>query len=333
MTMNYGKVSVSKTSQYIEQTGGQKISPFLQEKLIYIGQGMCYENGAEAVRLLLGIQTNDTAIYRLTDQMGKALEQEIEAGQYHRIEQVDEQERVYCQVDGSQLLSREDGWRETKLGRVFKSGSLYSESGDRQWIRSSEYVAHLGGHKEFENKMSPLLDHYEGLSDRLVFINDGAVWIQNWIEAEYPKAIQILDFYHGMTHLSDYAKLCIKDVKSRQEWLSKTAEVMQEKGYEPMLKRVNALECNTKTKKEEKKKLLNYLDRNKKRMDYPKFLERGLLIGSGAIESAHRTVLQDRLKKAGQRWSIEGLKNIIRLRVLNKSDHWDLITNKLRKAA
>ena len=49
-----------------------------------------------------------------------------------------------------------------------------------------------------------------------------------------------------------------------------------------------------------------YLQANRDRMDYKTYCERGLLIGSEAIESAHRTVMQQRLKRAGQRWSIDG---------------------------
>lgn len=43
-------------------------------------------------------------------------------------------------------------------------------------------------------------------------------------------------------------------------------------------------------------------------MNYPEFLNRNLLIGSVAIESAHRTVIQRRIKLSGQRWSQDGAK-------------------------
>ena len=50
-------------------------------------------------------------------------------------------------------------------------------------------------------------------------------------------------------------------------------------------------------------------------MDYKRYktIEAGL-IGSGAIESAHRTVVQKRLKQSGQRWSNSGAQNMLKFK-------------------
>ena len=88
----------------------------------------------------------------------------------------------------------------------------------------------------------------------------------------------------------------------------------------------------TKTQQESKDKLLNYLNNNAFRMNYPEYIKRGLVIGSGAIESAQRTILQKRLKRAGQRWSEKGVDNMLNLRVAQLSKKWDnvieIIVNK-----
>jgi hypothetical protein len=55
----------------------------------------------------------------------------------------------------------------------------------------------------------------------------------------------------------------------------------------------------------EAKKLINYYTVNKDRMNYKDYSERGLRIGLGAIEAAHRNVVQKRMKQSGQRWSGE----------------------------
>ncbi|MFV0269601.1 MAG: hypothetical protein ACK5HT_20960 [Draconibacterium sp.] len=52
---------------------------------------------------------------------------------------------------------------------------------------------------------------------------------------------------------------------------------------------------------------------NLKRMQYKTFNEQGLLIGSGAIESAQRDILQQRLKLSGQRWTMKGLQQVANL--------------------
>ncbi len=324
---------MNKSHSYIEQIESVKVSPYLEGKLVFIGQHSCYEDGASVANRLLEIETNDTAIYRLTDGMGQQARQWVDEEDRYDKPNVGPTDIVYCQVDGSQLFTKEDKWKEVKLGRVFKGSSILPEGTDRQWIRDSEYVAHLGCHKEFELKISTLLDDYSKLGKRLVYINDGAIWIQNWVKAEYPEALQILDFYHAMENISKYAKLCIKGRNKFKEWMQQTGSLLKELGYDSLIERIDQLNCNTKAKKVAKSKLMGYLQRNASKMDYPSYLEQGLLIGSGAIEAAHRNVLQKRMKLSGQRWSMEGLQNMINLRVLNKSGHWDIITDYLRRVA
>ncbi|SDE04185.1 hypothetical protein SAMN04487894_1231, partial [Niabella drilacis] len=79
-------------------------------------------------------------------------------------------------------------------------------------------------------------------------------------------------------------------------------------------------------KTQEAQKLIDYYESNKTRMNYPLYKTIGAgLIGSGAIESAHRTVVQKRLKQSGQRWSRNGAQNMLYLRVTKKNQQWSKI--------
>ena len=57
------------------------------------------------------------------------------------------------------------------------------------------------------------------------------------------------------------------------------------------------------------------------------------LIGSGAIESAHRTVVQKRMKQSGQRWSNKGAQNMLNLRVLTMNEKWYKVVQLIKRAA
>jgi len=57
-------------------------------------------------------------------------------------------------------------------------------------------------------------------------------------------------------------------------------------------------------------------------MNYKQYKKNGYFIGSGAIESAHKHVIQQRLKLAGMRWSKEGAQYIATLRAASKSNRW-----------
>jgi len=68
-------------------------------------------------------------------------------------------------------------------------------------------------------------------------------------------------------------------------------------------------------------------------MQYKTYRDNGLLVGSGPIESAHRNVLQQRLKLSGQRWSVDGAQAIANLRAFNKGNQWKEVTTLIKNAA
>mgnify|MGYP001800927992 CR=1 FL=1 len=325
---------VAKDNAWIEGMSGSKISPYLSEQLVYIGQLDSYERGSEIAAQLMGVQTNDTAIYRLTDEVGEQCKALEEHKEYRHPIELNEEEYLYVQCDGSMLLTRTSGWKEAKLGRVFKSSSLYEQSTDRQWLRHSEYVVHIGSHTVFEDLLSKLIDEpYRQHERRIVFVIDGARWQWSWIEAEYPNAIQILDFYHVMEHISQLIKTCFRQQKKRAEQLEYLGSLLKTQGVQAVEKQLAQLPQTTQLQRDTYHKLSTYIDNNRTRMNYPDYLAQGLLIGSGAIESAHRTVLQRRMKLSGQRWSEQGLTNMAKLRAINMSGYWNEVTDIIRAAA
>ena len=68
--------------------------------------------------------------------------------------------------------------------------------------------------------------------------------------------------------------------------------------------------------KESIKKALSYFNSHKERMDYKSYLQAGLVIGSGVVESSNKVVVTKRLKQGGMHWSLKGAESIIALRAL-----------------
>ena len=81
------------------------------------------------------------------------------------------------------------------------------------------------------------------------------------------------------------------------------------------------------------KEVTAYYQSNTKRMKYKTFLQNGYLIGSGAIESAHRNVIQQRMKLSGQRWSKDGAQRIANIRACKKSKTWKILIDCINNAA
>ncbi|MDO8673215.1 MAG: ISKra4 family transposase, partial [Dehalococcoidia bacterium] len=57
-----------------------------------------------------------------------------------------------------------------------------------------------------------------------------------------------------------------------------------------------------------------YFQKNALRMDYPAFRARGLPIGSGAVESSAKNLVQQRMKRPGSRWSENGAQAVLNVR-------------------
>ena len=76
---------------------------------------------------------------------------------------------------------------------------------------------------------------------------------------------------------------------------------------------------------EELDKLLTFLGNHVHRMDYPRYLKLGWQIASGAVESACKTVVNQRLCLGGMRWGEPGSDALCHLRGLYRSDpdQWD----------
>lgn len=308
---------------------GYAISPRWREVLVFLGQEACYGKGAEELALLFGLPVSQAQIHRLTQHYGEHSEMLLEEEQ--PIEAVAQSEVVYAEVDGSMVFTREAGWQEVKLGRRFRSSHCLAASSQRGIIHASSYVAHLGKHTAFEAKMAVLLDGYEALNERLVFLTDGAPWIANWIKAAYPKATLILDIFHAKEYLNEFLQGYFGKQDHPPRFEQWSADLLNQ-GGRAIIKRVQALPVASKTQRQARDKLLNYYQTNAYRMHYPTYRQRGLQIGSGAIEAAHRTVVQSRLKLSGQRWSRSGAQNVLNLRTLRMSGRWHQLQQTLRAA-
>jgi hypothetical protein len=69
--------------------------------------------------------------------------------------------------------------------------------------------------------------------------------------------------------------------------------------------------------------LRTYMTNNIDKINYPDYKSKGYFVGSGAIESANKVVVQRRLKQAGMRWSVEGAQAVLTLRAKVESGLWD----------
>lgn len=306
------------------------ISKYMVDIMCYSGQQKVFQEASESIDKLLGIEINPKQIERVCHHYGEQIEQE-------QIKEVEEGCRAvkanpqdhYVMVDGSMIFTREEGWKEIKLGRIFEQNSCIEINKNRRMIETSQYVSHLGGHHEFTQKMEYYLD---SIANK-IFIADGGKWIWKWIEASYPDAVQILDFFHAKEHLCAFANLQFPDETEKQQWIEKQTDLLLNDQVEQVILNLKSIKLKKKGIKKTLAQLIQYYQTNQRRMLYKTYKEKKLMIGSGPIESAHRNVIQQRLKLSGQRWTIKGAQQVANLRAIHKSNKWEKVIDLIRNAA
>ena len=305
------------------------ISAYLQETLTYLGQKEVYAEASATLYHLTSLQVCAKQIERVCHHWGARCDQiAMDALQANT---------TYVMVDGSMILTREQEdnrykWKEMKLARIFSERDRLELTENRRCLVGSSYVAHFGGSDVFFEKLAPLLAHQESP----VVLADGAPWIWNQVRVRWPEAIEILDFYHASESLHSFANeatACFANHESREQWVDEQIEALLNDGVIGVIGRIKEFKCPCARSREAQRKIVGYYETNWGRMRYLTFRRAGYMIGSGAIESAHRHVIQQRMKLAGQRWSIEGGQRMANLRAVYSSGKWTELTSLIKQAA
>jgi transposase-like protein len=301
----------------------------MQELMTYAGQLECYSRCEEILERFTTVKVSPSQIYRVTDYVSESLKEED--GKAERtLTPLSREDILYVEIDGSMICTRnKESWKEIKLGRLFKGSDCLNPNSESSYLSESQYVGHFGSSVDFGEKLCRVIDSYGDLKTRLVFVTDGAAWIREWIADHYPVSISILDFFHVMEHLYAFADKAFSASSEKRQWCDRQKELLLASDVEAVLENI----VSTDAKEEDKQKLITYYRNNKKRMRYKQYRNVGCgIIGSGAIESAHRTVIQKRMKLSGQRWSTKGVENMLRLRVINMNKQWSKIIEFVKRA-
>lgn len=313
-------MQVNKKHLFCRTPYGFQMSQYMQDITLFMGQACVFEEGEKIIKRLTGAEVSAKQIERIIHAYGELLE----AGQTKQEDELKpKQESLHhAMMDGGMIYTREDDWKEMKLARIFEAESLLPENEKRNFIRQSKYLAHLGGVQGFFRKLCAITDHLANM----VWIADGATWIWKWVEENYPGSIQILDYFHCKEKLCGFAAEAFPDQIERKQWVQQQEDLLFQDQALLVIANICLMSCKGKAKQLQRE-LLTYYENNSKRMKYKTYRDKGLLIGSGAMEAAHRHVIQQRMKLSGQRWTIAGAQQVANVRVADKSGEWDKILN------
>jgi hypothetical protein len=243
-------------------------------------------------------------------------------------------------TDGCQAPQR-DGWHEGKMATIYPKDSRGRTAGNRGFLRQKQYVASLEDSKGFGASVELQAQAWQvHKARRVILMGDGAAWIWNLAEMHFPQAVEIVDFYHAVEHLwaAGEALWGNRDTSAAtRSWGRRYRRRLKEGRVDLLLaglQRGQAQRAGRLGAEAAKTVRLNleYFRRNALRMQYGRFRQMNLPIGTGAVEGACKHVVQSRFKRPGTRWSQEGLRRMLALKVLRLNEQWERLWPQMKVA-
>jgi len=299
-----------------------------------------FEVASTLLWMLTGVNVSAGAIWQWVQEAGQRAMQNLE----HQLEKLADEKAVDEEfldptVAELPLLMGADGvmapfrpesgtpegktvWREVKVAIFARLGKRTTRQGDETpRLMQRRLVAVLGSTAMLSRRM--LLEALrQGLrtAKEVVWLSDGGrgFWtIYTERFAQY--ALGILDFYHAAENLWKAAVACLDGrTKDAKDWFVGARHGLRHGDPDDVLYDIKRA-LTTKGLPEPARRVLGnlheYLKRHREHIDYAKFKELGLPIGSGLVESACKWLIQQRFKGVGMRWSENGFNHLLHLRL------------------
>lgn len=313
---------------------------------LLVSRAMCEANSISAGRELLeagGVTLDHKGALRLTyevcDDGLRARKKAVRSTQQGQ-SGVLSGRRVVAAVDGGRLQVRvpmpgrprrggrrhfATEWREPKILTIY----VLDEHGRRDRNVPSIIDGTMGDADAVFDLLRYYLRRHGGHeATDLTLIGDAAEWIWNRgeqlrkdLEVPLERYFEIVDYFHVAERLSDLSKSTQAQwgEEIRLGWLHEQKRRLKAGDIEGIERVVKVIGTRKNTDMSTE---ADYWSRHRERMRYADFRARGLAIGSGAVESSVRRVINLRLKGASVAWLEEHAEGMLHLRAHAKSGRW-----------
>lgn len=299
--------------------GCSGFSPLMTYLQALFGACESFERSEELLSSSMGFAVSATAIQRNTEATGAR----IDDRPYRMIAEEKRHEScelMVVEMDGtmSPQIHEEKGvtGRESlKQPTEYKECNLVIVEKHKGEKRIDQWIgARYGPRKNFEEHVRRTgLQMGQLVAEKIVFLADGAR--TNWeIQmTNFPEAVPILDFYHASEHLGDFCKL-MKDPKTGQHRYERWVKMLLDGEVLQVIAEMKEALKETPNRSEGVKEI-NYYLKNRDRMKYKEYKDKGYPIGSGIVEGACKFVIGKRFKGSGMRWKKADNEKVLKVRL------------------
>ena len=208
-------------------------------------------------------------------------------------------------------------WREAKISLAHAKGSV-----------TPIYAATIEGGVDEAGRqlLACAVRAGFGTKSHVHAVGDGAPWIVGQMERQFgAQGSYLIDFYHVCEYLSDAAKTVAPGPAAQEAWTEAQKDALKTGHLANTLQALAGhLESPEVADDQAPARLCHrYLSERRTQLNYRDALANDLPIGSGEIESAHRYIAQQRLKRPGAWWRVNHAEYMLALRVNRRNGDWE----------
>lgn len=322
---------------------GTRFSPGVRRLMGRVGAKEAFDEGRKDLEELAGVWVKTKAVERVAEALGEQIAtlsvREQELALSGKLVPFPAVPKMYIAIDGTgvPVVPRESQGRrgkdetgqaktrEAKLGCVFTQTGLEEKGHPVRDEASTTYVGAIETAEAFGLRIyAEAVRRGVARAEKVILLGDGAVWIWGIAEEHFPGAIQIVDLYHAREHLATLAKSVYGSNRDEsKQWAAARAEQLDAGDVAAIIASMRRLRPRDKQVQKEISRTIDYFEKNAERMHYADFRRQGLFVGSGIVEAGCKTVIGQRLKQSGMRWTVKGANHIIALRCCQLSSRWE----------
>lgn len=321
-------------------------TPLVQEAVTRLGTRIPYREAQEELSWFWGIDISVGSVRQITMRNGQ-IANELVTEEATRLEKEGppatiHPEKLIMSTDGAFIHLTNGEWREVKTVAFGEFESHWKKQQGKLETKTSNitYFSRLESAEQFGHSALYEWQQRGGENAKqVVAVNDGAHWIQNFIDYHAPKAIRIIDFAHAQSYLATIGKAIFPPESDEfKRWFRQASHQLKTQPPHRLLADLSLLQTQYPDHPQaiEIEQAIRYLDSRQKMIDYAHFIRLNLPIGSGMVESGHKVVVQRRMKQAGMRWAEQNVNPMLALRMAlcnhRWSSTWNAIYTKARQA-
>jgi hypothetical protein len=312
------------------------LTPSVQEAVVRLGARMPFRDVVDELHFLKQVTTPEATVRRQTETAGAA----YVALQTEEVERVEQTlpavpagaPRQLMSTDGALVPLVHGEWAEVKSVALGAIQPPVMENGEAV-VHTTElsYFSRLAEAETF-TRLATVETQRRGTecAETVCAVNDGAEWIQSFIDVQRHDAVRILDFSHAAGYVAQVGQAVLGEgTPEFKTWLDTTLHELKHDSPDKVLQTLRDMQheleggAASPETLDQVRTAVQYLEKRRGQMDYARFQAAGYPIGSGSVESGNKAVVEARLKGAGMHWARPHVDPLVALRDVLCSGRWE----------